>query len=192
MIKDKITQELKSRFLQEIRKTMDTGKERGFLICKDEKDRLSATKSCEGEECIVVLSSLKSQCNFKIQGDFHTHPHAKDVKEYVEEKLGRRVSLEEAKNVIKDMAKTKNVSLAEPSYGDVLGAMRLKYTGSTLGTTCTGTDIELNKVECWSAKNKITEEYFDIATRELNSSNINRPPLEWTRRLFDKEIIDLE
>lgn len=34
MIKDKISPELKSRFLQEIRKTMDTDKERGFLICQ--------------------------------------------------------------------------------------------------------------------------------------------------------------
>lgn len=124
MIKDKITPELKSRFLQEIRKTMETGKERGFLICKDEKDRLSATKSCEGGECIVALTSLKTQCNFKIQGDFHTHPHAIEAIQFVQEKLGKRVSLEEAKNIIKDIAKTKNVSLTEPSYGDVLGAIR--------------------------------------------------------------------
>lgn len=96
-----------------------------------------------------------------------------------------------AKNVIKD-TKTKNVSLTEPSYGDVLGAMQLKYTGNTLGTTCIGTDIEPNKVECWSAKNKITEEDFDVTIRELNSSDINRPPLEWTRRLFEKEIYLLE
>jgi hypothetical protein len=163
MIKDKITPELKSRFLQEIRKTIETGKERGFLICKDEKDRFSVTKPCEGKECTVALSSLKSQCNFKIQGDFHTHPHATEAKEYVEEKLGKRVSLEEAKSIIKDMAKIKNISLTEPSYGDVLGAIASQYTGDTLGTTCIGTDIEPNKVECWSTKNQITEEYFDIS-----------------------------
>ena len=35
-IKDKITPELKNRFLQEILKTIENGKERGFFICKDE------------------------------------------------------------------------------------------------------------------------------------------------------------
>ena len=65
-IKDKITPELKNRFLQEIRTTIENGKERGFLICKDEKDRLSATKSCEGKECGIDLSILESQCHFKI------------------------------------------------------------------------------------------------------------------------------
>ena len=62
LIRDKITPELKSRFLQEIRTTIEIGKERGFFICKDEKDSLSATKSCEGKECTVNLSSLQPQC----------------------------------------------------------------------------------------------------------------------------------
>lgn len=146
MIKDKISQELKSRFLQDIRKTKETGKERGFLICIDEKDRLSATKSCEGKECGVDLSSLKSQCNFKTQGEFHTHPYTDSV-QYAEEKLGKRISVEEAKNFVKDMAKKKNISLTEPSYRDLLGTIISKYTNRTLGTTCVSTDIEPDKVE---------------------------------------------
>lgn len=192
MIKNKINQELKNRFLQEIRESEETGKERGFLICIDEKDRLSATKSCEGKKCTVSLYPLKSQCNFKIQGEFHTHPFAAESVQYAEEKLGKILPLEEAKNFVKDMAKKKNISLSEPSYGDVLGTIISKYTNNSLGTTCVGTDIEPDKVECWSTKNKITERDFDAAFRELNSPDITKRPLEWSKDLFDKEIIDLK
>ena len=138
------------------------------------------------------MSSLVYQCNFKIQGDFHTHPHITEAKQYVEEKLGRGVSLEEAKNIIKDKAKAKNVSLTEPSYGDVLGTIVVQYTGNTLGTACVGTDIEPNKIECWTIKNKMTEGYFDFAFRESNRSDIGKSPLKWKRQLFEKEIIDLK
>ena len=196
MIKDKINQELKSRFLQETKKTRETGKERGFLICIDEKDRLSATKSCEGKECSIDLSSLKSQCNFKTQGEFHTHPFTADSVQYAEEKLGKRVSIEDAKNFIKDRANKKNVSLTEPSYRDLLGTIISKYTNRTLGTTCVSTDIEPDKVECWSTKNKITERDFDMAFDmafiELNYPGIDKGPLKWAKDLFDKEIIDLK
>jgi hypothetical protein len=192
MIKDKINLELKSRFLQEIRKTEETGNERGFLICIDEKDRLYATKSCEGKECSVNLSSLKSQCNFKTQGEFHTHPFTADAVQYTEEKLGKRVSIEEAKNFVKDIAKKKNISLTEPSYKDLLGTIISKYTNRTLGTTCVSADIEPGKVECWSTKNKITENDFDMAFIELTNPDVNKSPLKWARDLFGKEIIDLK
>lgn len=191
-IKDKINSELKNRFSQEIRKTAESDKERGFLICADKGGILSATKSCEGEQCTVALSSLKAQCPFKIQGNFHTHPHATEAKEYAEGKLGRKVSLEDAKKVVIGIAKEKNISLTEPSYKDVLGEIISRYMNITLGTTCIGTDIEPEKVECWTTKSKIKEEDFDIAFRELNGPDINKSPLKWTRLLFEKEIIDLK
>jgi len=191
-IKDKVTPQLRNRFLQEIGKTIESGKERGFMICIDKEGTLSATKSCEGDQCRIALSSLKDQCSFKIQGEFHTHPHAIEAKEYVEDKLGRKVSLEEAKKVIRGIAKEKNVSLTGPSYGDVLGEIVSRYTNRTLGTTCIGTDIEPDKVECWTTKSKIREEDFGIAFRELNGPDVNKSPLEWTRSLFEKEIIDLK
>lgn len=191
-IKDKITSELKNRFSQEIGKTTENGKERGFLICTDKEGVLSSTKSNEGEQGMVSLRSLKNQCPFKIQGEFHTHPHATEAKEYVEEKLGRKVSLEDAKKVVLDIAKEKNVSLTEPSYGDVLGVVVSRYMNNTLGTTCIGTDIKPEKVECWTTKGEITEEDFDTAFRELNGPDVHKSPLEWTRSLFEKEIIDLK
>lgn len=192
-IKDKITSELKNRFLGEIRKTIETGKERGFLICIDEKEKLSATRHCEGTECTVSLESLKHQCPFKIQGEFHTHPYATEARTYVKEKFRRDVSSEEAKNIVLDMAKKKNISLIEPSYRDFLGTMTRRYENETLGTTCIGTDVIPDKVECWSTKDKITEEDYDTALRELYSGvDINKAPLEEIRLLFDKETIILK
>ena len=83
-------------------------KKEDFLYVQ-KKNRLSATKSCEGTECTVNLSSLESQCEFKIQGEFHTHPRLKESKKYIQEK-------------------EKKVSLTEPSYGDLLGTIINRYT----------------------------------------------------------------
>ena len=69
-------------------------------------------------------------------------------------------TLEDAKKIVKDMAKDKKVSLTEPSYGDVLGSIISRYTGNTSGTTCIGTDIEPDTVECWTTKSKISEKNF--------------------------------
>ena len=38
MIKNKITPETEKAFLEEIKKTRDSGKERGFLICLNKKE----------------------------------------------------------------------------------------------------------------------------------------------------------
>lgn len=190
-IKDKITSELKNRFLQEIGKTIENGKERGLLICTDREGILSTTKSLEGEKHKIHLKSLKSECPFKIQGEFHTHPYIADAQKYVEEKTGTKVSLEEAKIVIADIAKKKNRSLSLPSYGDTLGTVILRYANETLGTTCVGNDIDTDKIECWTTKNGITEDDFDIAFRELNGPDINGRPKEWIEELFDKETINL-
>ncbi len=142
MIRNLITPELKNRFSEEIKKTLDTGKERGFLICRNKDNSLSATESCEGDECRLSLAHLDHQCDFKVQGDFHTHPRAKDAIQYAQEKLGKNVSLEEATRFVKDVAKGKGTSLAGPSYGDILSAIASSYVRRTLGTTCVGVDIE--------------------------------------------------
>lgn len=190
-IKDKVTPQLRNRFLQEIGKTIENGKERGLLICTDREGILSVTKSLEGEKHNIDLKSLKYECPFKIQGEFHTHTYAAEAQKYVEEKTGTKVSLEEAKVVIADIAKKKNRSLSLPSYGDTLGTVILRYTNETLGTTCIGNDIDTDRIECWTTKNGITEDNFDTAFRELNGPDINGRPKEWIEQLFDKETVNL-
>lgn len=190
MIKDKITSELNSRFKQEIDNTTIDGKEHGFLICSDKKEKLSATESIVGDNHLF-LKPLKDQCNFKIQGEFHTHPHAMSAKRFFEKQFKREIPIGEIKKGLVDAAKKKNISLVEPSYGDILGTMILNYKNEILGTTCIGTDIEPEKVECWSTKDHIKKGDFDKAVEELDSPAINSNPLKWVRPLFNKERIEL-
>ena len=189
-IEDKISPGLKSRFKEEILKSREDGKEHGFLLCSDKKEKLSATKSIVGDDHLY-LKPLKDQCDFKIRGDFHTHPHANGAKHFFEKQLGTKIPIEDVRKGLIDAAKMKNVSLTAPSYGDILGTMILNYNDEILGTTCIGTDIESDKIECWSTKEHIKKEDFDKAVEEINSPAINSNPLKWVRPLFNKETINL-
>lgn len=192
LIKDKITPQLKNRFIEEINNTIKGGKEHGFLMCADKEGRLSATQSCKGVECTINLESLMGQCPIKVQGDFHTHPYGAQARQYIKENLGRDVPFEDAKKIINEIAKDMNVTVEGPSYGDLLGTIVLRYKDETLGTTCTGSDINPDEVECWSTKNDIKDIYVDTAIQEYFSSEVDKSPLEWVKNLFDKEKIDLK
>lgn len=190
MIEYKISPGLKSRFKEEILKSRKDGKEHGFLICSDKKEKLSATKSIVGDNHLF-LKPLKDQCNYKIQGDFHTHPHANGAKRFFEKQLRTKIPIEDVRKGLIDAARVKNVSLTAPSYGDILGTMILNYNNEILGTTCIGTDIDQDKIECWSTKDHIKKKDFDKAVEEINSPAINGNPLKWVRPLFNKETINL-
>ena len=63
MIKDKITPELKARFIQEIHKTIRDGNEHGFLICHDNNGNLSPSKAAIGEKDNINFIDIKSHRN---------------------------------------------------------------------------------------------------------------------------------
>ena len=110
---------------------------------------------------------------------------------FFERQLKIEIPIEDVKKGLSDAAKKKNISLTEPSYGDIIGTMILNHEDEILGTTCIGTDIEPEKIECWSTKDRITKGDFDKAVEELGSPAINSNPLKWVRPLFNKETIDL-
>ena len=123
MIKDKITPELKAKFMQEIHKTIKDGNEHGFLICHDEIGNLSPSIESVGEQNNINFINIKDQCPFKIQGDFHTHASASDVRNFIKENIPE----EKGKihdNVIKDITvklyKENGISTTTPSHGDLL------------------------------------------------------------------------
>lgn len=62
MIKDKITPELKKRFLDELRISKETGNERGFVICVDEKENLTASDSCTRDHCTIDFGDIREKC----------------------------------------------------------------------------------------------------------------------------------
>jgi hypothetical protein len=55
MIKDKITHEIRDRFKDAISRTMKTGREHGFILCRDDKEDLFSMDICEGRECRIIL-----------------------------------------------------------------------------------------------------------------------------------------
>lgn len=208
MIKDKITPKLKERFKDAIKKTIDTGKEQGFYICKDKEGKLFADKGCEGEQCDLMIGRPQDSCRGEInQGDFHTHPYTSiDTFErmYFIKTYGYHRVKEDLKNVIKEEFNSlhekeglKNVSINTPSYTDALKALGFKCDSLTQGTICIGTDIEKDKVECWTVRetDKDTmkrncgkmEEEWKYAARIGGGM----PVKKWIVPLFDKEIIDL-
>ena len=209
MIKDKITPGLKERFKGAIKKTIDTGKEQGFYICKDKEGKLFADKGCEGEQCELIIGRPQDACKEKInQGDFHTHSYTSlqpDERMFLIKKYGYSRIEDDLKNVIieefKEMHEKegiKDVSINTPSYFDTLKALGFKCDGTTQGTLCIGTDIEKDKVECWTVReidkdtarkncDKMEEEYKYAARR-----GGSMPVKKWIVPVFDKEIIDLK
>ena len=206
MIKDKVTPKLKERLIDAIKKTIDTGKEQGFYICKDKKGKLFADKGCEGKQCDLIIGRPQDACKGNInQGDFHTHPYTSLhpfermvlIKTYGYSRVEK-----DLKNVIKEEFKylhekegLKNVSINTPSYIDTLKALGFKCDGLTQGTVCIGTDIENDKVECWTVRE---------TDKDTNSKNYNKmeeewkyavrrggdmPVKKWIVSIFDKEII---
>ncbi len=193
MIKDKITSEIKNRFREEIRKTKDIGKELGFYLCIEKDGKLSASKTCIGNECNVTLMRPKDACPGKIQGDFHTHPRLNYIKEELRK---RNVSLPSDSKIIdaqeKDI-KEKGWTSQTPSYKDLLYGINMRFFGYSKGTICVGIDYDDKKVECWTPKN-LSHNAYIRANDELTrgGKDFEGVPKKWIISLFDKEIIYLE
>ena len=208
-IKDKITQELKERFKEAIKKTVDTGREQGFYICKDKEGKLFADKGCEGGQCNIMMGRPQDVCKGEInQGAFHTHPF-KSLAPFERMTLIKTYGYDRVKNDLENVIKEelkylhkkqglKDVSINTPSYNDALNALSLKCDSLTQGTTCIGADIEKDKVECWTVKEtdkdtnsknckKMQEERKDAAVR-----GGDMPIKKWIVPIFDKEITDLK
>ena len=209
MIKDKITPKLKERFRYAIKKTIDTGREQGFYICKDKEGKLFADKGCEGGQCDLMIGRPQDACQGEInQGDFHTHPYT-SIDEYERMALVREYGYDRIENDLKNVVKEefnylhereglKNMPISTPSYTDTLRALGFKCDRLTQGTVCIGTDIEKDRLECWTVRET------DIDTMSRNCNKMEEewkrtarikgglPVKKWIVPVFDKEIIDLK
>jgi hypothetical protein len=194
LIKDKITPELKRSFLETIEKTRNSGKEHGFFICEDKDDKLHASdRKCEGSLCSIIVDPKIGDCPGKIKGFFHAHPHITTL----EKTYGIKFSQTDIKELIsmsKELSKRENISLQIPSHRDVLTSLLQKCIRKTEGTVCTATDMEKDKIECWTPKrnaaNFITCGYAKID--DTKTEDIGEYPKMWIKPLFDKEVIRLD
>lgn len=201
MISDNITPVLKHRFRKEIRITADTGKERGFFICKDEKGYLvPSKKTCQGTECEVTLKNPRGACPIKIQGDFHTHPDLAITKIYLKEQ-DKKIDTDDilkdkiikSKKEVQERLGIKGLPAITPSYSDALKSILVNCASDIEGTACVGSDLEDDKVECWTPKKdmklkdcqKAEKEYEIVKGKSLSAR-------KWIVDLFDKETIDLK
>ncbi len=181
---------------------MDTGKERGFFICKDEKGNLfPSRKTCEGTECEVTLKDPRGACPIGIQGDFHTHPYLATAKKYLKEqgkKIGPDIILkEEVRKTLKETHEEQGVigiSLVAPSYKDALRSILVSCISTNIdGTACIGSDLEDDKVECWTPKKDIKLTDCSRAEEELKKLKEEKlSPKKWVIPLFERETIDLK
>lgn len=194
MIKDKITPELKNAFLESIKKVKETEKEHGFLMCADKEGKLSVSeRECKGNLCYVVVDQIPGACPEKVQGLFHIHAQ-KPILEMMFDRKMTDKDVEELVAKSKEPFKKKGITLQTPSHQDVLTTLLSKCEKQIEGTICTGSDLETDKLECWTTKigaaNKLTCTYAKIDSKITKEMFIE--PKRWIRPLFDKEIINLK
>lgn len=192
MIKDKITPEIKDKFRDAINLTIDTGREHAFIMCRDNKEDLFPRTICEGRECIVTLESPESCLPFRAQGNFHTHADtavARRIFKDVEGRLPRKIMTD----YVKEVADSEGVDVTTPSHGDLINALINKCLRRTDGTVCVGSDAVPDRVDCYTANNKITKDDYNRATLSKLLTRIEESglPKPWIKPLFDKEIINL-
>lgn len=192
-IADKTTPKLIKKFLEEIKKTRETGKERGFHLCIEQDGKLSAGNTCTGDECGLRFQQPSLSCpGRKVQGNFHTHPYLEDVKKRFN--ITFKMSDELLDTSIKSFFKEKGFTSTIPSHSDTLDAILGKCAKKMEGTTCIGSDLDMSKVECWTIKNIddgdcIRALMEKISPREEKQSTL---PHEWVKPLFNIEMIDLK
>lgn len=190
MIKDKITPDIKDKFIEALKRTENTGKEHAFIICKDEKGNLHPREICEGEECNVKMESPKACFPHKMQGNFHTHPDITIARRKLKDKIGI-IPKELAISFVKEIAKSEGIDVTTPSHGDLLNALVNKCLKRTEGTVCIGSEAIRDRVDCWTAKDSVTKDDCERAKMLRLLGVIAEPPKPWIKPLFDKEIINL-
>lgn len=200
MIKDKITEALKERFRDAIKKTIDTGNEQGFFICANKEGKLYASKSCEGDECEVILGDHFGVCPQRVQGDFHAYPYVANArKEYKKKGINPPpddILKEEVRSTLIDKHEEKGLnglSPVIPSYNDILSIIIDKCFKETDAATCVGSDLDDSAVECWTSKDprrgQCVRAVFELRRSVQEKKKLS--PKKWVVPIFDIENINL-
>lgn len=114
----------------------------------------------------------------------------------LENALNRKLSDEELKSMVssaKERFDKKGFSVQTPSHTDVLNAFMDKCKGHTEGTACTTSDLEADKIECWTPK-KHAANFVTCSIAKIDNpleKGFSRRPKKWIKYLF-KEIIDIK
>lgn len=193
MIKDKITSEIKDKFRDAISRTIKTGREHAFIICRDDKEELFPRATCEGGECIVTMERPESCLPFRAQGNFHTHADvtvARRILKDTEGKLPREMILD----FIREVSDSEGIDITTPSHGDLVNTLVNKCMKRTEGTVCVASDAKPDRVDCYTVNKRATKDDCNIAKFSMLTTNVEEsgPPKPWIKPLFDIETIDLK
>ncbi len=200
MIKDKLTSELISKFQYAINKTKDNGEEHGFYLCEENR-KLSPSELIYGKDRRINLGNPVVSCHGKkVQGNFHTHSYLtlfkqkskfmkkgmsdEDVKKFIKEKHGEH---------IKETG-VQGITLDSPSPKDLLTSILYSCIGKPEGIMCVSSDMENNKVECWTPR-EIPKSDCDRSYQSLYQDGKEKEMItyeSWMTPLFHKEIIDIK
>lgn len=211
MIKDKITLELRSRLIEDIKRSKEHGKERGFFLCENKDGKLIPSRSCEGTECDIHLGDPRTGCpsETKTYGEFHTHPYLYSAKQELrregkisskeELRIDEKLRIRMDKNIREfheRITGVKGMTINTPSYTDVLKALLAKSINLTNGTVCTSTDVETNKVECWTIKDLGKDKLRQLAIIGMTELDKVKPKgselmKKWIDDISDRETIEL-
>lgn len=200
MITKKISPELKKRFAEELKRSSIDGKERYIPLCIDERKKLNIdARTCIGTEC-EIPPELQHNCpeGTYIQGDFHTHPFMKEIRdnpkmqEFLRRKYGHIPPDDTILRHVKDINEIRKDS-SIPSHGDVINALRLKCAANINYAICIGTDIVPENVSCFEIDGDISkEDCAKIYKEEIKGIEQRMKfPEEWTRKYFKTEKIDI-
>lgn len=187
MIKDKITPQIKDRFRDALKRTIEAGKEHSFNICKDRNGNLYPRDICVGEECGIQMESASKCFPDRSQGNFHTHADMAVARRTIGD-----MGSEFLTTLIKDAADFEGVDVTTPSHGDLVNALINKCIKRTEGTVCVGSDSISDRVDCWTAKDNIHEDDCEKAmTLKMMGLVGIGTPKPWIKPLFNKEIIEI-
>lgn len=191
-IKDKVTPVLRKRLLQEIKKSKETGKERGFHICIEDNGKLSAGDTCIGEECSMKFQNIGISCpGKKVQGDFHTHPYLAEVRKSFG--ITFKASDELIRSATETFLEERGMTPTIPSHADARSAVLGKCSKRTEGTTCVGSDLDLDKVECWTIKTMDDGDCIRALMEHISPEEEgHKLPKDWIKPLFEIEMIRLK
>jgi hypothetical protein len=206
MMKEIITPKIKNRFLEEVRIAKANGRERGFFLCKDEKGNVIPARTCEEEQCDIAIEDPFSICPKGFKGDIHVKPYITATKKYYHKK-GIIIPPEDKlkERVIQNLKKRHeekglpDLPVVSPSYTDTLNSVLLKCFKNIDSVTCIGSDIEENKLNCWTPIKEIRKGHCVRALydqrkifKEKNKKMIQMFPKKWIVPLFEKEVINLK
>lgn len=192
MIKDKITPQLRKRFLQEIKSSKDTRKERGFHICIEDDGKLSAGSTCVGDECGMKFQNVGVSCpGKKVQGDFHTHPYLAEVRKAFG--ITFKASDELIRSATETFLEDRGMTPTIPSHADARSAVLGKCSKRTEGTTCVGSDLDMEKVECWTIRTMDDGDCIRALMEHISpEEEEHKLPKDWIKPLFEIEMIRLK